>query len=191
MKPLTQNEKWQESHALFVSEETRALAEQLDALIEEEQQAHYKYIELQKLKRELLGEILTQSDIVQGGSDQKEEVLLEEKKDLLEKINDEMDLCQFTSENAPKEIDKINFELLDESVFMGYTRLAGEKKRLAEIDVVVQELRQQLAKLYEEKFALVETSNVLNHCLHALLGKEESDRVDAIFEIASEIKEDE
>lgn len=182
---LSLDEKWLEIISPLMNDELRLLIARQSALIEEEKTAGHQLVELKRQKRSTLSQILSLSEQLQK-NDAEAEGQAERLKALLELINDEIDKIQFKVETAPADIKKLNAELLEESIPLGYDRLLKDHERIRELDQKIQQLRSELLMLNEEKFVLEDQSSAMGQYLHSLLGKELSDELDARYMKSSE-----
>lgn len=177
---LCQDEKWLEIMGPDMSETLRDLVARQAVLIEEDKMAGHHLVELKRQKRNTLSQILSLSESLQK-NDEEAEIQARRLKALLERINDEIDQIQYKIETSPVEIRKINSELLEESIPLGYDRLLKGNERIRQLDLAIQKLRSELLALNEEKFLLEDQASAIGQYLHSLLGKELSDELDARY----------
>lgn len=177
---LCQDEKWLEIMNGEMTENLRLLIARQSALIEEDKAAGHHLVELKRQKRNTLSQLLGLSDGLQRNNEEAEN-LAKRLKNLLERINDEIDQIQYKMETTPGEIRTINCEILEESIALGYDRLLKDHERIRVLEGKIQTLRNELLALNDEKFMLEDQVSAMGHYLHALLGKELSDQLDARF----------
>ncbi len=182
---LCHDEKWLEIMAPYMKDTIGMLVERQKALIEEERQAGRHLMELKRQKRSALSQLLDLAGRLQE-NDSEAESQAERLKVFLERVNDEMDQIQYKVETAPAEIRRLNTELLEESIPLGYDKLLKDHERIHELDETIQKLRSELLAMNEEKFALEDRASAMGQYLHSLLGKELSDELDARFMLDTE-----
>lgn len=180
LPPLCEDSRWLEVMGPMMSDELRVLLVRQEAVLQEERQSARHLIQLRMQKKEVLAQLLELSGQLQR-HDPEAQSRAERSKALLERINEEMDHLQFRTEAAPREIQKLNGELLAETVALGYRHLLSEQERTADLGRRIQALRRELLALNEEKYAAEDAAAALGQLLHALLGKELSDRMDARY----------
>lgn len=174
---LSQDEKWQEAMVPLMNEELRILVTRQTALIQEEKQSGHHLIQLKRQKKETLSQLLGLTDQLQKRNEDAENQATRLKA-LLERINEEIDHQQFRVESIPAEIQKLNTQLLEETVGLGYHKLLADRELILRLNAKIQKLRSELLAMNEEKFALEDGASVIGQYLHSLLGKELSDVLD-------------
>lgn len=122
--------------------------------------------------------ILGVSDSINNDNKIKNIKLLDEYKDKIKSINNEIDNLKFESEAMPKEIRELNLNLLKETIRFGYDELNEKedtlKEALEEIDI----LRGKLKELIKIKYDYGEWINKTYTFFHGLLGSEIIEKID-------------
>lgn len=180
LPPLSQDDKWIEAMTPIMSDDLRVLVARQSALVQEEKQAFNHLIQLKRQKKEALTQLLALTAQLQRNNEEAENQA-DRIKSLLERINDEMDHLQFRIETTPSEISRLNGEILEETVTLGYDQLLLDHKRVAVLNIKIQALRAELLTLNEEKYSAEDKASVMGQYLHSLLGKELSDEMDAQY----------
>lgn len=136
---------------------------------------------LQINKSKYMKMILNVSDSVNNAEDgNKEEYieLLDEYKEKILEINEELEDIKFQLEILPKEIRDSNFKLLTETVQYGYNELKNREKVLNKSLEEIHILREKLKALIEIRYSNEEWINEAYTFLHGILGSEVIEKID-------------
>lgn len=182
---LSQDEKWLDTIGPRMNEDMRILVTRQTALIQEEKQSINQLIQLKRQKKEALKQLLGLTAQLQK-NDMGAESQAERIKSLLERINQEVDYLQYRVETVPSEIQKLNLELLEETITLGYYELSADRERISILNLKIQKLRGELLVMNEQKFELEDNASYMGQYLHSLLGKELSDVLDAQYNLNDE-----
>lgn len=182
---LSQDEKWLDTIGPRMNEDMRILVTRQTALVQEEKQSINQLIQLKRQKKEALKQLLGLTDQLQK-NDMGAESQAERIKSLLERINQEVDYLQYRVETVPSEIQKLNLELLEETITLGYYELSADRERISILNLKIQKLRGELLVMNEQKFKLEDNASYMGQYLHSLLGKELSDVLDAQYDLNDE-----
>lgn len=179
---LSLDEKWLEAMNALINEDLKVLMARQIAMAQEEKTARHQLLELGRQKKEILSKLLEQSALIQR-NDKDAIAHAERSKAILEKINEELDAIQFKIEIAPTELQKLNSEIIKETISLAYAKILAEKARIDILNTEIQRLRAELLVRNEEKFDLEDSVENLGQFMHSLLGKELSDRMDEHFQL--------
>ena len=91
--------------------------------------------------------------------------------DRLEKIEEELDLI-------PDKIKEKNLELLEQTVNLVYFKIRANKKRVEELEALIEEARSRLKEYIDEKETLSQDDTDTYSYFHDLLGAEELEKLD-------------
>ncbi len=182
---LSQDEKWLDTIGPRMNEDLRILVARQTALVLEEKQSINQLIQLKRQKKVALKQLLGLTAQLQK-NDGDAESQAERIKSLLERINQEVDYLQYRVETVPSEIQKLNLELLEETITLGYYELSGDRERISILNLKIQKLRGELLAMNEQKFELEDNASDMGQFLHSLLGKELSDVLDAQYNLNDE-----
>lgn len=122
--------------------------------------------------------ILGVSDSVNNDNKRENLRLLDEYKDKIESINNEIDELTFESETIPKEIRELNLNLLKVTVRYGYEELRQKENTLKQATEEIDVLRRKLKELIRIKYDYGEWINKTYTFFHALLGSEVIEKID-------------
>ncbi len=179
--PLIKDKEWIKLYGDNLTKEMKKLMEKLKELVKEEKDLHRQIIVKRKEKKGLVGKILKLSDEANNNNNEVALLKLEETKNKLLEINDEIDEIQFKMEVLPKEIENINLQLLKETVLISYNFIKEDKKRVDYLDEEIKKIRKKIGEMFEEKFEKEERVNNYYMYLHHTLGHEETDKLDKKF----------
>lgn len=180
---LSQDEKWLVIMETHMDDEFQTLVTRQSTLMVEERQGGHQLIQLKRQKREALSQLLGLTAQLQRNSEEAESQA-ERIKTVLERINEEIDDLQFRLEAIPSEVQKLNIELLEETIVLGYDELLADHKKIAVLNLKIEKLRNELLAKNEEKFELEDNASAMGQLLHSLLGKELSDDLDAQYRLS-------
>ena len=130
-------------------------------------------------KKKLTQEILTSSYLVNEGDVNLEKLnRLEVERDRLKKTSQELESEQRKLEEIPDKINKLNVELLEETVNQVYSALLEFDRKNKKIEDKVLHIRNELNRLREEKEGLENKLESWYSFLHHLVGPHEMERLD-------------
>lgn len=155
--------------------------EELNQLLTRQNVLKSYYEKLQKKKRKYMKMILNVSESVNNENNNNKEKhleLLDEYKEKILEINEEIEDVKFQIETLPKEIRNSNFQLLTATVEYGYNELKSREKILNKSLVEIDILREKLKTLLEIKYSTEEWINETYTFLHDILGSEVIEEID-------------
>lgn len=152
--------------------------EELIQLISKEKEMTITSRKLQKEKLECMKMILGVSDSVNNDNKTENIVLLDEYKNKIYNINEELEEITFELEKIPKEIRETNFKLLNATIEYGYDELRYREKIVNQSVEEIESLRQKLKLLMETKHDYEEWINETYTFLHGILGSEAIEKID-------------
>lgn len=157
---------------LFLDNMSRSMKKKvqtLDELCKNKLNAEDSLKMCKKQKKQILKMILELSDNI-NNKNNGSLLKLENLKEKIVYINDKIDEYEFQLEILPKEIRKLNREILEESTHIAYKSIEEESKRIEEITKEMNKLRQILGGLRDEKISLEESVNDVYEYIHNTLG---------------------
>ncbi len=190
--PLTLDNKW---HRLFKktdaeeSEEMKALEAELNELIKRQGKIHTELKEMQKLKSDLMDEIVTNMNGVEDGADKKAQKKVEESRRLINEINERTEKYQDEILDLPKLIDEINTKLMLLTMQECYTILKDNTEDIESIGKWIKDMRVELKRNILKKQKL-EIKNVeLYSYMHDIFGSEVVDIFDIKYDVEKKKQE--
>ena len=154
------------------------IKEELTELVEAQGELERKEKALQKEKTLAMKMILGVSNAVNNENKIQSVGLLDEYKEKIEKINEELDNIIYQLETIPSKIREVNFNLLKATVYYGYKELKSKEKNLKEVTDELESMRERIKFLINQKYDYEEWINSTYSFLHGLLGSEEIEKLD-------------
>lgn len=144
---LTLDNKW---HQLFSKtkpdQELKLLETELNELLKKQGKANTELKEIKKRKKKLMDEIVQLANDADSGRDKNAEKKLEENKQLISECNNKADECEDQLIELPREIDKVNKELMLKTMEICYDTLKRNKAEIDETSKWVSAVRVELKK---------------------------------------------
>ena len=148
-----------------------------DRFVMAENEKHQK--EIRKLKSKLMDEIVQMMDeIGEGEPDTKTQKKLDENKRLINECNEKVDTYQDELLDLPREIDKVNKELMIRTMELCYDDIASNTKDIKEIAEWITKVRIELKKQVLRKQDRETRNQELYHYLHGIFGADVIDIFD-------------
>jgi len=177
--PLLYNEpSWVKLFGKAKDRNIQRAKEELMALVEKEKELDAKTKDLQREKLKAMKMILGISDSVNNENKTENIRLLDEYKNKVEKINEELDELIFQLETMPKKIREANLQLLNATIEYGYKELNNREKVLREAIEEIDILRTRLKGLIKIKYDYEEWINETYRFFHGLLGSDTIEKID-------------
>jgi len=152
--------------------------EELIKLVSEEKRIEARCKELQREKLRAMKMILGISDSVNNENKPENVRLLDEYKNRIENINEELDELIFQLETMPRKIREANLKLLNATIEYGYRELNLREKILKESIEEIEVLRSRLKDLIKIKYDYEEWINETYRFFHGLLGSDTIEKID-------------
>jgi cell fate (sporulation/competence/biofilm development) regulator YmcA (YheA/YmcA/DUF963 family) len=145
---LIENKDWLNLFGNVNDKNIQYIKEELTELVEKQRELERDSKNFQKEKLHAMKMILGISDAVNNENKIGTIGLLDEYKEKIENINEELDEITFQLETIPQKIKELNFNLLKVTVSYGYKELKDKEKKLK---AVTDELgNEEMEKLDEE-----------------------------------------
>lgn len=147
-------------------------------LLAKEKEIELRSNKLQREKSKCMKMILGVSDSVNNENKTENIVLLDEYKERILDINEEVEDLTFKLETMPKEIREANFKLLNDTVKFSYDELKYKEKIVKQSVEEIEILRKKLQELMVMKHDYEEWINETYTFLHGILGSEIIEELD-------------
>ena len=153
---LTLDNKW---HQLIQKaqpdQELKYLEDELNELLKKQGKANTEIKELKKLKKKLMDEIVQLADEASSGKDRNAEKKLEDNKRLINECNEKTEEYEDQLITLPREIDRVNKELMLKTMEVCYDALKRNRIEIDEtakwITAVRVELKKRLIRKQEQE----------------------------------------
>lgn len=175
---LVLDENWLKLFGNVKFKNMQMLKEEINELLIKEGKLKEESYSLQREKSHAMKMILGISDAINNEDKDVDVNLLDEYKEKIENINEELDEITFQLETIPGKIRELNFELLRLTVDYGYRELKTREKKLNETNGELEELRERLRELINEKHDYEEWIDASYSFLHGMLGSKEMEKLD-------------
>lgn len=175
---LIENKDWLNLFGDINDKNIQYIKEELTELVEKQRELERDSKNFQKEKLHAMKMILGISDAVNNENKIGTLGLLDEYKEKIENINEELDEITFQLETVPQKIKELNFNLLKVTVSYGYKELKDKEKKLKAVTDELETIRERLQVLINEKYDYEEFINATYLFLHGMLGNEEMEKLD-------------
>ncbi len=176
---LTLDNKW---HQLFTKaepdRELKRLENELNTLLKKQGKANTEIKELKKLKNRLMGEIVHLADEATGGKDKNAEKKLEENTKLINECNEKTQEYEDQLMELPREIDRVNKELMIKTMEICYDTLKRNKEEIDETSKWISFVRVELKKRLIRKQEQEQTNQDIYTYMHNVFGPDVIDMFD-------------
>lgn len=189
---LTLDNKW---HRLFTQAEPdkriKRLEEELNNLLKRQGKANTDIKEIKKIKKKLMAEIVEKADEAATGKDSRAEKKLAENKRLINECNEKMESYEDELIELPREIDRVNKELMVETMAVCYDKLKKNESEIKETAEWVAKIRVELKKRLIRKQEKEQMNQELYAYMHDILGADVIDIFDMEYLPQEEKKQEE
>lgn len=176
---LTLDHKW---HKLFsaadATPEILALEEQLNELLKRQGKLNTESKEIKKLKKKLMEEIVPMVNELEQHPSASLEKKIETNKRLINECNEKYDGYQDELLDLPREINRINFELMLQTMEVCYEKLHENKTEIDETAEWITQIRVELKKRMVRKMEKEQQNHELYSYMHAIFGADVIDIFD-------------
>ena len=176
---LTLDNKW---HQLFTKaepdRELKRLENELNTLLKKQGKANTELKELKKLKNRLMGEIVHLADEATGGKDKNAEKKLEENTKLINECNEKTQEYEDQLMELPREIDRVNKELMIKTMEICYDTLKRNKEEIDETSKWISFVRVELKKRLIRKQEQEQMNQDIYTYMHNVFGPDVIDMFD-------------
>lgn len=183
---LTLDNKW---HQLFTqmkpNKRLKRLEEKLNELLKRQGKANTDIKEIRKLKKRLLQEIMDNAEEAAVENNPKAQKKAEENRRLVKECNEKIQEYEDELLELPKEIDKVNYELMLATMEVCYERLKNNEREIEEITKWVTEIRTELKEKLVHKQDMESMNQELYSYMHDIFGAD----VINLFDMKYQVKE--
>ena len=176
---LTLDERW---NSLFKNEEKpqeiARLEDTINQHLKDQARLNTELKGIPALKKKLLDRImvLTPEAFDNGGEEAKKEMQQCEKE--IKRLNERLPELEGELDKIPERIKETNLQLLEYAVTHVYFKISADRKRVRELDALIEETRNKLKEYIDEKEALSQDDTDIYSYFHDLLGGEELEKLD-------------
>lgn len=176
---LTLDHKW---HKLFsaadATKDILSLEEQLNELLKRQGKLNTESKDIKKLKKKLMEEIVPLVNELEQHPSASLEKKIETNKRLISECNEKLDSYQDELLDLPKEIDKLNYELMLKTMEVCYDKLKENTAEIEETGEWISQVRIELKKRMVRKVEKEQQNHELYSYMHAIFGADVIDIFD-------------
>lgn len=170
--------------------EINKLEEELKTLLKRQGKINNEINSIKKLKKSLMSDIVTNMD---DGADDRDaktsDKKLDDNKRLIAEANDKIDSYEDELLELPREIDRVNKELMLETMELCYDVLAANTDEIEEIADWIKEIRIELKKKVIKKQEMEMANSDFYGFMHNIFGHEAMNIFDMKYEPTIRVKE--
>lgn len=180
---LTLDNKWHQLYAIAAPDkEIKQLEEELNALLRRQGKVNTESKDIKKLKKKLMGEIVTLTDEFQNKKSRSLEKQIEEKKRLLEECNVKLEEYEDEILELPKQIADANYKLMLSTMDLFYDVISQNNKEIAETSAWINEIRVELKKRMVRKQEMELFNKEVYAYMHDIFGADVIELFDLKFQ---------
>ena len=180
---LTLDNKW---HQLFTqaepNKEIMRLEEKLNELLREQGKASSDLKEIKKLKKKLMQEIMENAEDASLNNNEGARKKTAENTRLINECNEKIENCEDILLEMPREIDRVNKELMLATMEICYDRLQRNEKKISETAEWIAQVRVELKKRLIRKQEMEQMNQELYTYMHKIFGPDVIEMFDMKFQ---------
>lgn len=167
---LTLDNKWYRLLDELGKEIVKECEEQLNTLLKRQGKLNTEVKDIKKLKKKLMSEIVSMADESSQGADAAVEKKIADNKRLIEECNEKLDNYQDELLELPREIEKINFQLMLLTMEYCYDAMQENTAVINETADWVTQVRIELKKRLIRKQELEQKNHEIYSYMHDIFG---------------------
>jgi len=180
---LVLDNKW---YKLFkrtgTTSEIEKLEKELDELLKKQGKLNNEIKDLKKIKNNLMNEIVSNMDGLEGALAKDTDKKLKDNKKLINEVNQKMEEDEDALLEIPREIDSVNKRLMVETMDLCYEKLQNNTEEIEEIANWIHEVRVQLKKNLIKKQEKEINNAELYSYMHDIFGQDVMELFDMKYE---------
>lgn len=155
--------------------------QKLRELLKEEARLIAEQKEIAAAKKAHMDRIIKLTTEVFDKGDETAKMEMQESEREIKRINERAKSIEELLEEMPERKKKANLELLEKTVNIVYYKIGYARKRVKELEKLIEETRAKLKEYIDEKETLFQDDSDIYSYFHDLLGGEELERLDREF----------
>ncbi|MCM1045139.1 MAG: hypothetical protein NC417_06490 [Candidatus Gastranaerophilales bacterium] len=167
---LTLDSKWYRLLDEVGRVEVKGLEDQLNNLLKRQGKLNTDIKDIKKLKKKLMGEIVTMADEADANGNRKKEKQIAEHKRLVEECNEKLESYQDELIDIPHEIDRVNIQLMLHTMECCYDIMQENTDAIKEITEWVTKIRVELKKNLVRKQEMEQRNHDIYSYMHDIFG---------------------
>ncbi len=179
---LILDERWNKLFANAPKNPSIERSEQkLKELLKEESRLIAEQKEIAATKKTHINRIIKlTSEVFEEGSDSAKKEMQGSEREI-KRINSRLERIEVLLEEMPNRKKLANLELLEKTVNIVYFKIGSARKRVRELEKLIEESRTKLKEYIDEKETLSQDNTDIYSYFHDLLGGEELEKLDREF----------
>lgn len=175
---LTLDNKWYQLLNQETRQEVAPLEEELNVLLKQQGKMNNEIKEVKRLKKRLMEEIVSMMGDGEQGDDLENVQKTEQNKHLVEECNEKLENCQDALLDLPREIDRVNFQLMLATMDSCYDVMAENNQKIQDTEEWISEIRIELKKRLVRKQEMERHNHAIYQYMHDVFGAEVVDIFD-------------
>jgi hypothetical protein len=155
--------------------------EKLRDLMKEEARLNAEKKDIDVQKRRHMDKIIKLTSDVFDKNDADARREMKESECEISRINKQAGQIEKRLDKLPGRLRRANLDLLEMTVDIVYRKLRSRKKRIEELEKIIEETRERLKAYIDEKESLAKENSDVYSYFHNLLGGEELEKLDSIL----------
>lgn len=169
---LTLDNKWYRLLDELGRNDVKESEEQLNQLLKRQGRVNTETKDIKRLKKKLMNEIVPMVDEASQTNDAQLEKKIEDHKRLIEECNEKLDGYQDEILDLPREIEKINFDLMVETMECCYRTMQSNTAEIEETEEWLTRIRVELKKRLIEKQEMEQKNHEIYSYMHDIFGSD-------------------
>lgn len=179
---LTLDNKWYKLLNELGRKAVKDLENQLNALLKRQGKLNTESKDIKKLKKKLMGEIMPMVEEMEKGGNKKLEKEIEAHKRLIEECNEKLESYEEELMELPKEINRINVQLMLITMDYCYDAMQENTKQIEEISEWVTKMRIELKKRLIRKQEMEQKNHYIYTYMNDIFGADVVDLFDMKYD---------
>ncbi|WP_251205536.1 hypothetical protein [Acetatifactor aquisgranensis] len=175
---LTLDNKWYQLLNGEAREGVARLEGELNALLKQQGKLNNEVKEIKRLKKRLMGEIVSMMGDDEQRDDSENAQKTEQNKRLVEECNEKLENCQDELLELPREIERVNFQLMLATMDWCYDIMAVNTESIQQTEEWISEIRVELKKRLVRKQEMERHNHAIYSYMHDVFGAEVVDIFD-------------
>lgn len=168
---LTLDNKWYRLfEPLSDEKQIKDLEENLNNLLKRQGKLNTESVDIKKLKKKLMNEIVPMVDAMDQGASQSLGKKIDEHKRLVNECNEKLEAYQDELLDLPREIERVNFKLMLATMDYCYERMEQYTEDITEIAAWVASVRVELKKNLIRKQEMEQRNHAIYSYMHDIFG---------------------
>lgn len=179
---LTLDNKWYRLLDKEEREAVRDIEDGINALLKRQGRLNTEKKDIKKLKKKLMGEIVTMVDAAGDHPTSDQSRKIEQYKKQIEESNEKLEEYEDELLDLPKQIDQLNIQLMLATMEFCYADMQENTEQIQEIAGWVTKVRIELKKRLIKKQQMEQKNHVMYSYMHDLLGADIADMFDLEYD---------